>query len=200
VYNGFCFVTDQQLSRRGAESDVTAALAAGVRYIQYRRKSGSALELFREALTLRDICADALFIVNDRVDIAHAVEADGVHIGNNDLPYAAARDILGNRIIGMSASSPEQALRFQELGANYLGIGPVFATGTKADADPPIGTQMIAQIRTCVSLPLIAIGGITHANAQDVITAGADGICAISAVLAADCVSTAIRHFQENFS
>ena len=200
MFSGFCLITDNQLSRNGIQHDVAAALSAGVRYIQYRRKTGSALELFREALALRDLCSNALFVINDRVDIAHAVEADGVHLGNNDLPYAAARDILGNRIIGMSASTLEEAIRFHERGANYLGIGPVFPTGTKVDAGAPIGLQQVAEIRKSVSLPLLAIGGITHSNAREVLSAGADGICAISAVLRSDCVTTAITKFQRCFS
>ena len=179
MFSGFCLITDNQLSRNGIQHDVAAALSAGVRYIQYRRKTGSALELFREALALRDLCSNALFVINDRVDIAHAVEADGVHLGSNDLPYAAARDILGNRIIGMSASTLEEAIRFHELGANYLGIGPVYPTGTKSDAAPVVGVSAFAELVAESRLPVVGIGGIQVGNFLPLVQAGAKGVAVV---------------------
>ena len=130
--------------------------------------------------------ADALFIVNDHADIAAAVEAGGVHLGQEDFPIAAARKLAGvDRIIGISTHSREQAVLAEQSGADYIGFGPVFPTRTK-DAGEVQGLEMLVSIRLSVRIPLIAIGGINHGNCGDVMRAGADGVAVISAVLAAE--------------
>jgi len=175
------------LSRAGNVSDVQNAVAAGVEMVQYRRKDASTSELFAEAAVLRKLCRRTLFLVNDRVDIAMAVQADGVHLGQDDLPFPAARKLLGQeKIIGLTVHSLDEARQAEAAGADYLGVSPIFTTQTKADAGPPAGIQLIQQIKRAVKIPLVAIGGINLANAPEVIQAGADGLCAISAVVSGE--------------
>jgi thiamine-phosphate pyrophosphorylase len=197
---GYYFITDGDLSRAGNDSDVKNALRAGVRVIQYRNKGGSSLALVREAARLKKLCSQALFLVNDRVDIALAVDADGVHLGQEDMPIVLARRLLGKKkIIGVTVHSLAEARRARKAGADYLGISPVFATGTKQDAGVPAGVGLIRQIKKEISLPLVAIGGIKLSNAAAVIAAGADAVCAISAVVTGKDVKKEIGKFQRLF-
>ncbi len=197
---GYYFITDSKLSRAGNVSDMQNAVAAGVEVVQYRRPDAPASELFAEAAILRKLCRRTLFLINDRVDIALAVEADGVHLGQNDLPFPAARKLLGQgKIIGLTVHSLDEARQAEAAGADYLGVSPIFTTQTKADAGPPAGIQLIRQIRSAVKIPLIAIGGINLANAPEVIQAGADGLCAISAVVSRENVRAEIEKFQRLF-
>ena len=197
---GYYFVTDSKLSRAGNVSDVQNAVAAGVEVVQYRRKDASTAELFAEAAVLRKLCRQTIFLVNDRVDIALAVQADGVHLGQEDLPLPAARKLLGRgKIIGLTVHSFAEARQAEVAGADYLGVSPIFTTQTKADAGQPAGIELIRQIRSAVKIPLIAIGGINLANAPEVIRAGADGLCAISAVVSGEDVRAEIEKFQRLF-
>jgi thiamine-phosphate pyrophosphorylase len=197
---GYCFITDSKLSRAGNVSDVQNAVAAGVEAVQYRRKDASTAELFAEAAVLRKLCHRALFLVNDRVDIALAVQADGVHLGQEDLPLPAARKLLGQgKIIGLTVHSLAEARQAEAAGADYLGVSPIFTTQTKADAGPAAGIPLIRQIKSAVKIPLIAIGGINLANAPEVIRAGADGLCAISVVVSREDVRAEIEQFQRLF-
>lgn len=197
---GFYFITDHVLTRQGILKDVQEAVAAGAIAVQYRRKEGETGLMLSEARKVREICTNTLFIVNDRVDVALEVGADGVHIGQSDMFCAQARKILGpQRIIGVSVDTLAQARLAQELGADYLGVGPIFATVTKKDAASPCGTQLIRDIKASCSLPVVAIGGITLKNAAEVIEAGADSICAISATVDSTSVEDSIRQFRELF-
>ena len=197
---GYYFITDSGLSRAGNISDVGIAEACGVEVVQYRNKSVETCEMYEEALRLKEICRCARFLINDRIDIALAVDADGVHLGQSDMPYQAARRLLGpEKIIGITVHSLAEALFAESLGADYLGVSPVFRTATKLDAGKPAGIALIEEIRSRVDIPLIAIGGINLSNAPDVILAGADGLCAISAVVATDDVGREIGRFQELF-
>jgi thiamine-phosphate pyrophosphorylase len=197
---GYYFITDCRLSRGGNAKDVTQALAAGVRVVQHRDKEASAAAMIAEARLLRRLCREALFLINDRVEVALAVAADGVHLGQEDLHYREARRLLGEKkIIGITVNTMEQAVEAARLGADYLGVSPIFATQTKPDAGEPAGLDLLREIRALVSLPLIAIGGITLDNAPDVIEAGADGVCAISAVVTQPDVGEAIAEFQKLF-
>ncbi len=197
---GYYFITDARLSRAGNYRDVQMALAAGVKVVQYREKRAGTLQMFAEARQLRELCREILFLVNDWVDIALAVGADGVHLGQDDLPYSAARQLLGaGSIIGLTVRNAAEAVAAQDLGADYLGVSPIFATRTKRDAGEPGGATLIQEISRQVSIPIIAIGGINLANAVQVIAAGADGVCAISAVVTQPDVRTAIEQFQALF-
>lgn len=198
---GYYFITDGSLSRKGNCKDVLEANKAKVSIVQYRNKQGTSRELYEEALELRQICRDVLFVVNDRVDIALAVKADGVHLGQDDIPFSAARKLLGtDKIIGLTVHSLEEALEAVKLGASYLGVSPIYTTSTKPDAGPPSGLKLLREIRKQVDLPLVAIGGINLSNAPEVINAGANGLCAISAVITQEDVCSEILKFQNLFN
>jgi thiamine-phosphate pyrophosphorylase len=197
---GYYFITDSKLSRAGNFNDVSMAVACGVSVVQYRNKNAKTREMYEEAVRLREICRDTLFLINDRVDIALAVNADGVHLGQSDMPCGAARKLLGEeKIIGITVHNLAEAVQAESIGADYLGVSPIFQTATKPDAGKPAGITLIEDIRAIVDIPLIAIGGIDHSNAIDVIRAGADGLCAISSVVAKEDVSAEIKKFQDSF-
>ncbi len=163
-----------------------AFLAGGARLIQLRWKGASSRELVAAATAIRAwaTAARALFLVNDRPDIARAVGADGVHLGQDDLPLAAARRILGpGPVIGISTHSVDEARAAHASGADYLGIGPVYATASKSDALTPRGLDLVRAVRIAVPVPLVAIGGITAATAPGVLAAGADAVAMIAGLV-----------------
>ena len=197
---GYYFITDSKLSRAGNFNDVSMAVACGVSVVQYRNKNAKTREMYEEAVCLREICRDTLFLINDRVDIALAVNADGVHLGQSDMPCGVTRKLLGvEKIIGITVHNLAEAVQAESIGADYLGVSPIFQTATKPDAGKPAGISLIEEIRAIVDIPLIAIGGIDHSNAIDVIRAGADGLCAISSVVAKEDVKAEIKKFQDSF-
>lgn len=166
--------------------------------IQLRDKVTGTRQLLSEARQITQLCRErgVYFIVNDRLDLARAADADGVHLGQDDLPPMAARALLGrDRFLGVSTHSLEQALDAAEQGADYLGIGPIFATGTKATGYEPRDCDMIRQVRDRIDLPLVAIGGITLNNVGEVIAAGAAGVAVISAIVGADDITAATAAF-----
>ncbi len=198
---GFYFITDARLSLRGNAYDVQQAVLAEVAMIQYRHKECSGRDMYEEAVRLKSLSGDIPFIVNDRVDIALAVDADGVHLGAHDLPYEQARKILGTKkIIGLSVDSAEQARWAEKRGVDYLGVGPIFVTQTKVDAKEPCGVTMIRDIKKRCGLPVVAIGGICYDNVAQVIQAGADAVCAISATVTMPDIKKAIEGFQLCFN
>lgn len=198
---GFYFITDSTLSLRGNCHDVRQAVAAGATIVQYREKEASSKCLYEEALVLKKICAKIPFIINDRVDIALAIDASGVHLGSEDFPYLQARKILGKKkIIGLSVHSVSQALWAQKNGADYLGVGPIFATATKTDAKPPCGILLIQEIKKRCRIPIVAIGGINLNNVQQVVDCGADAVCAISATVKQKNIKEAVKNFQDFFN
>ncbi len=145
---GYYFITDTRLSLAGNARDVEQALAAGVRVVQHRDKEADTHAMIAEARILRRLCRSALFLVNDRVEVALAVDADGVHLGQEDLHYREARRLLGEtKIIGITVNTVEQALEAASLGADYLGVSPIFATQTKPDAGEPAGLHLLREIR-----------------------------------------------------
>ncbi len=165
---------------------VTEVIDGGARLIQYRDKNSTRKTLYENAKRLRTLTKErgTALIINDHIDIALAVEADGVHLGQSDLPLWAAHKILGRtRLIGISTHTLAEAIAAEQEGANYIGFGPIFATKTKADAQTPVGVEAITQIKKMVQIPLYAIGGITYERLPSILTAGADGVATISAVL-----------------
>ena len=200
---GYYFITDSKLSRAGNESDVLQAVSCGVKVVQYRNKNAETRQMYEEAVRLQGDMPGLglIFLINDRVDIALAAEADGVHLGQSDMPCLAARKLLGQeKIIGVTVHNLAEALQAESIGADYLGVSPIFQTATKPDAGKPAGIRLIEEIRAQVDIPLIAIGGINHSNAGEVVRAGADGLCAISCVVAKENVREEIIKFQEIFS
>ena len=183
-------VTDRSLSKGRATADVVReAVAGGVTCVQLREKACGTREFLDEARAVKAVLqgTGVPLIINDRVDVALAVGAAGVHLGQQDMPMADARR-LGppGWIIGVSAESVEDAVRAEGEGADYVGVSPVFATPTKTDHAPPLGLDGLRRIRAAVKLPLVAIGGIHAGNAREVVRAGADGLAVVSAIVAAD--------------
>jgi thiamine-phosphate pyrophosphorylase len=179
--NNICFITPLG----GNEGIVLEALESGIRWIQYREKNRSKREIFYQAVKLREITRrfDACFVVNDYVDIAIAVDADGIHIGQDDLPIAETRRIMGyTKIVGVSTHTLREAMEAEKGGADYIGFGPVFYTATK-DAGEPKGVDVLRKIKDSVKIPVIAIGGIKTDNVKSVFDAGCDGAAVSSGIL-----------------
>jgi thiamine-phosphate pyrophosphorylase len=196
-------VTQASLSEgRSTEAVVDAAIDGGVDVVQLREKNASARERYHLGRKLRELTdeANVPLIVNDRVDIAMAVDADGVHLGDEDLPTSAARSLLGeDAIIGRSVSNVEAAREAEAKGVDYLGVGAIYATDSKADIDDDeyaIGLDRLREITEAVEIPVVAIGGIDVENATDAIAAGADGVAVISAITAADDPQGATRELK----
>ena len=174
------------------------AAAAGARLFQYRNKSASMKEAYAEALVLRQVALEAnvTFIVNDRCDLALAVDADGVHLGQGDLPLDLARKLMGwDKLIGISTHSPDQVRKATAGNPDYLGFGPIFAPGSKQDHDPVVGLAGLRAIRSLTFLPVFAIGGIQIDRAGEVMQAGANGVATISAILKASNITQAVESF-----
>jgi thiamine-phosphate pyrophosphorylase len=190
-------VTDRGLSRgRPTLEIVSAAVAGGVTVVQLREKTAETREFVEEALAIRAYLKERKIplIINDRIDVAQAVSADGVHLGQKDMPIELARKIVGDSmIIGISAESVADAVAAQEAGADYLGVSPIYATPTKTDTAPALGLEGLRQIRESVDLPLVGIGGLKAENAARVIEHGADGVAVVSAIVSADDPEQAAR-------
>jgi len=179
-------LTDIVLQTRFSHTQLTQlAIKGGADTIQFRQKSGSTREMIKLASEMKTLCAEngVTFIVNDRVDIAIAAEADGVHLGQNDFPIPLARKLVGEDvIIGGSAATMEEAQTCLSEGADYVGFGPVYPTTSKEDAGPVSGAELLKKLVQSISLPIIAIGGVSVENVHEVMKAGAHGIAVISAV------------------
>lgn len=183
-------LTDTVLQSRFSHMEITRfAIAGGADTIQYRQKRGSTREMIEIARNMKRLCSEAgvVFIVNDRLDVAIAAEADGVHLGQDDFPIPMARELLGEgRIIGGSAATLDEARKCLSEGADYVGFGPVYPTSSKDDAGPVSGIDILKQVVEIIPLPIIAIGGVGAENIPDVMRAGAHGIAVISAVCCQD--------------
>ena len=194
-------VTDRGLSRgRSTENIVREAIAGGATCVQLREKDCGTRQFITEARMLMALLQPAgiPLIINDRLDVALAAGANGVHLGQKDMAIADARRLAGpGLVIGISAESLADAVQAEAEGADYIGISPVFATTTKKDAASPLGLEGIRRIRAAVKLPLVAIGGITLENAEEVISAGADGVAVVSAIVAAQCPRTAAAALKQ---
>lgn len=185
---GVCFITDRKACDLTSEEMALLALRSGIRWIQYREKGKSRLAVYRTALRLRELSRDfgACLVINDHTDIAAAVDADGVHLGQDDLPVAEARKVLGKgKIIGISTHSLKEALRAEADGADYIGFGPVMHTMTK-DAGAPKGVAMLKRVSGRVGIPVVAIGGVNSGNLDTVISSGAHAVAVASAILKGD--------------
>jgi thiamine-phosphate pyrophosphorylase len=193
-------VTDRPLSRgRPLEDIVRAAIAGGVTTIQLREKEASSAEFHELGLTVRELtrAAGVTFIVNDRIDIALACDADGVHVGQDDLPAVTARRLIGpDRILGVTAADREQARQAVADGADYIGCNAVWATPTKTDTGTPLGTAGLRNLVAGTTVPVVAIGGIKTGNAVEVLATGVAGIAVVSAICSADDPESAARELR----
>jgi len=182
---GICFITDRKSCGMDWLVMTSEVLQAGVKWVQYRDKESDRCCLFETAVELRELTrkSGAFFIMNDHPDIAAAVDADGVHLGQDDMPVAEARKVLGSeKVIGISTHSIAEAVEAERGGADYIGFGPVFSTSTK-DAGKAIGTDMLARVRSEVNIPVVAIGGITAGELPRVVSAGAQAVAVASGIL-----------------
>ena len=174
--------------------------AAGARLLQYRNKRASARELFESSQRLASLLIpqDVTFVVNDRADVALAAEASGVHVGQEDLGVETARSVLGaGKLLGVSTHNLEQFKEAAATSADYVAVGPVFSTSTKANPDPVVGIELIRRVRSLTDKPIVAIGGITLERAAEVIRAGADSVAVISDILLAPEPGVRARQYIE---
>jgi thiamine-phosphate pyrophosphorylase len=197
LLSGLYVILDPSVRPDRPLNDVlNAAAAGGARLFQYRNKMAAMKDAYIEALPLRNKARElgVLFMVNDRCDLAMAIDADGVHLGQEDLPYTDARKLLGrNKVIGLSTHNPEQVKAASELQPDYIGFGPIFKPGSKLDHDPVVGTEGLKQIRSLTSMPIFAIGGIGLDQVRPVMQAGANGVAVISAALNVPDVTVAVE-------
>lgn len=195
-------ITDERLSGGRSHQEIAeAAVRGGADVIQLRDKWAGSRRLYQVALDLiRRLRPNGVpLVINDRLDIALAASADGLHVGQEDLPAPVVRQFWpAPRLLGVSAGTVEEAIRAEQEGADYIGVGPIFeARSTKPDAGEPVGPEFLHRIRQNCSLPIVAIGGITAGNVEEVIEAGADCVAVISAVVAAPDIEAAARELKE---
>lgn len=193
-------VTCERLSSGRSNLEVLEELIrGGARAVQLRDKEASRLDLYRTAVRFREATSEVgiLLIVNDHVDIALAVDADGVHLGQDDLPPEAAREIAPDLLIGVSTHSLDQALAAQEKGADYVNIGPIFSTNTKEEVDQLLGPEAIREIGSRIQIPFTVMGGIKEANLHEVLARGARRIAVVTAVTEAPDIAAAVRSLRE---
>lgn len=191
-------ITDTQAAGLSHIQIVRRAIDAGIRTIQLREKNLSKKEIYNTAISIRDITIrrKVVFIVNDYIDIALAVNADGVHLGQEDVPVEDARKILGKgKLIGISTHNINQAIKAQKAGADYIGFGPMFHTKTK-DAGSPRGINALRQIREHIHIPIVAIGGITWENVNEVLISGADAAAVASGILSGDIKANVAKYME----
>lgn len=195
-------VTDRQLMSCDSLTEaVEQAILGGCTMIQLREKELPSLEFYNQAVAVKQVTEryHIPLIINDRIDIAMAVQAAGVHIGQHDLPAATVRKVIGeNMLLGVSASSIAEAIQAQQDGADYLGVGTMFPTGTKTDAES-VSMEELQKIRTAVSLPIVVIGGINKGNAGRFKPMGIDGLAVVSAIIAQSDIKAAAAELKDLF-
>ena len=194
-------ITASELSHgRGNAAVVNAMIEAGVKVIQYREKNMTPRDMYAECLVLREMTrmAGVLFIINDSIDLALAVAADGVHVGQDDLPVGVVRRLVGeSMLVGLSTHNLNQVAQAEAEGfADYIGMGPVYATATKPDAAAVVGIDMVRCAATQTRLPVVAIGGITADNIAPVKEAGASLFAVVSSIVSSDDIGAAVRDIR----
>lgn len=195
----YCLTAEEYSRGRSNMEVVNAMIKAGVKLIQYREKDKKLLEKYKECVAIRELtkAAGVTFIVNDDVHIAILVKADGVHIGQDDLPIEQVRKLVGEEmIIGVSTHSPEQARDAIEKGADYIGVGPIYNTFTKKDVCAPVGLEYLAYAAANVEIPFVAIGGIKEHNLQEVISKGAKCVALVTEIVGADNIEGKIESIK----
>ncbi len=196
LFSGFYFITDNRLSFNGNVKDVEQALEAGVRLVQFREKIRHINDFYTELIKIKYLCKNykALLIINDNIELAKYIDADGVHLGQGDSPIAYARKLLGHKkVIGLSSANLDQALLAERNGADYIAVGHIFNTYTKVKTANPVGIDVLKNIKSNISIPVVAIGGINLNNINLVVDSGVDMICAISSSLSSGTVKDNIK-------
>jgi thiamine-phosphate pyrophosphorylase len=197
----YAIIDTEALGNRRHDDITREVISGGANVVQLRDKTTPKKDLLIIAEKLKNICNEqnVLFIVNDHLDIALAVNADGLHLGQDDLPASVARRLLNiGQLLGISTRTPEAAAAAQEAGADYIGVGAMYPTASRDNAEV-VGPERLSRVRTAISLPIVAIGGITAANADSVISAGADAIAVIGAILGAVDSTTAAHEIASKF-
>lgn len=203
LFRGFYFITDHYLSQNGNVEDVRLALSAGVKIVQFREKKREKQIFFQELIQIKKLCQDykAYLIINDDIDLANEIEADGIHVGQDDALIEEVKLRVNNKmIIGVSTNSLPTALLAQDHGANYVGVGHIYPTTTKDKPNPPIGLDVLKEIKSHLKIPVVAIGGITLNNVKPVIESGADMVCAISDSIKGGTVKENIQSYKILFN
>lgn len=195
----YCITAEEYSNGRSNIEIVKLMLEAGIKIIQYREKNMKKALKYVECKVIRDLTrkAGALFIVNDDVDIALLVEADGIHIGQDDLPIDTVKRLVGeDMIIGLSTHSLEQAREAVEKGADYIGVGPIFSTNTKKDVCSPVGFKYLDEVVRYIDLPFVVIGGIKEQNLYEVIEHGAKCVAIITDIISAEDIGSKIKRLK----
>lgn len=198
---GIYGITAEKHSKGRKNIDVVKEMVeSGVRIIQYREKHAykSLRQMHEECREIRKITSDSdvIFIINDYIDIAMLVDADGVHVGQDDIPVPEVRKLVGDKIIGLSTHSPEQAQKALEAGADYIGVGPIFRTYTKEDVCDPVGLEYLEYVIENVPIPFVAIGGIKEHNIAEVYKRGAKTICLVTEIVGADNIAEKVKKLR----
>jgi len=199
-YTIYLITADHYLNEEKFWQVIEQCFKNGVTAFQYRVKAKKGAEMLKEGLRLKELCEKhgVTFLVNDRLDLGLALTADGVHLGQDDLPIEVGRKFLPGKIIGLSATNYEEGVLAVKRGADYIGLGPIFSTATKTDAAPPCGLEVLAKLKKDYpDIPFIAIGGINLKNVKDVVRAGADGVAVISAILGAEEPARVVYELRE---
>lgn len=195
----YCITAEEYSNGRSNIEIVKQMIEAGIKIIQYREKNKKKLVKYEECKVIRELTkkANALFIVNDDVDIALLVEADGIHIGQDDLPIDAVKRLVGEEmIIGLSTHSLEQAREAVKKGADYIGVGPIFSTNTKKDVGSPVGFEYLDEVVRYTDLPFVAIGGIKEQNLYEVIEHGAKCVAIITDIISEEDIVSKIKRLK----
>ena len=199
----YCITASQYSLDRSNEEIVTAILKAGIKIVQYREKDYPMQQKYRECMIIKDLCAEygACFIVNDDVALAMAIEADGVHLGQDDLPVEKARELVGNKmLIGLSTHSPEQVDEAANLDIDYIGVGPLYYTETKVDVCAAVGLEYLDYVVKYHHIPFVAIGGIKRSNVADVIKHGASCVALVTEITGAADIGAMISDVRVEIS
>lgn len=199
----YCITASDYSLDRSNEEVVTAMLRAGVKIVQYREKNYPMLKKYQECLAIKELCAqyNACFIVNDDVALAMAVEADGIHLGQDDLPVDIARKLVGDEmIIGLSTHSPEQVDKAAKLDIDYIGVGPLYYTETKVDVCAPVGLGYLNYVVANHDIPFVAIGGIKRDNVADVIKHGANCVALVTEIVGAENIGAMIGDVRKQIA
>ena len=199
----YCITASRYSLGRSNEEVVSEMLKAGVKIIQYREKNYSMQQKYRECVAIKDLCAkhNACFIVNDDVALAMAVAADGVHLGQDDLPVDVARELVGDKmLIGLSTHSPEQADEAANLDIDYIGVGPLYYTETKMDVCAAVGLEYLDYVVKNHHIPFVAIGGIKRSNVADVVKHGASCTALVTEIVGAANIGTMISDIRAEIS
>ncbi|OEH86203.1 thiamine-phosphate diphosphorylase [Desulfuribacillus stibiiarsenatis] len=196
----YCITSEEHSQGRSNISVVQEMIDSGIRIIQYREKDKKALYKYQECVAIREMtkAAGVTFIINDDIDLAIAIGADGVHIGQEDLPLPIVRQLVGSDMfIGLSTHAPEQAIQALELGADYIGVGPIYKTFTKKDVCEPVGLEYLDFVVKHIDIPFVAIGGIKEHNIQQVKERGANCFCLVTEIVGAANISHTIQQIRK---